>query len=247
MRCSSIGIVLACLALGACGGSPAAPSSKSRQSSPTRIIALTGNLAFGNVELGRIVTAPLTITNDGNAPLTISGLALNVSGFSSPSAAGFTASMHDTIPAGESRTATITFEPKALRSYQGLLTVDADQTGGTNSVEFSGAGIPGMFSAYSTCPNAVKPGTAVINACYVLVDPRGTDSTNMNVTSDLRLFGLAQTCNLARCMGCGEPVEWTIDLHIPADMPAGPIPLTFTITDGRGRTATTTADLTVIR
>jgi len=51
-------------------GSPTAPSS----STPSRIIGLSGNLAFGSVNVGSARDATLTITNSGNQSLNVSGM-----------------------------------------------------------------------------------------------------------------------------------------------------------------------------
>ena len=100
---------------------------------PTKIIALSGNLAFGNVEVGKNATKTLTIANIGNTDLTVSSLTLPT---------GFTATFSGTIAANTgTQLVTITFAPTSAVVYSGNVTVNADQTSGTNTMAISGTGI----------------------------------------------------------------------------------------------------------
>ncbi|MGB2829103.1 MAG: choice-of-anchor D domain-containing protein [Phycisphaerae bacterium] len=99
----------------------------------TRIIRLVGDLAFGNVRVGQTATRMLTICNDGNSTLTVSGITY-------PS--GFSGAWSGTIAAGGSRSVTVTFAPTAAQSYSGTVTVNSDKTSGTNTKACSGTGIP---------------------------------------------------------------------------------------------------------
>jgi len=99
---------------------------------PTRVMVLTGSLAFGSVQVGATATAQLTITNSGNTTLTVTGIAVP-SGY----AANWTSG---TIAPGASRYVTVTFAPAAAQTYNGTLVVNADQTGGTNTIAISGTG-----------------------------------------------------------------------------------------------------------
>jgi N-acetylmuramoyl-L-alanine amidase len=98
---------------------------------PTRIISLSGNLAFGSVTVGTTATRTLTISNGGNATLTVSGI-------SYPS--GFSGAWSGTIGPGGSQNVTVTFAPMAAISYGGDITVDGDQTSGENRLATSGRG-----------------------------------------------------------------------------------------------------------
>jgi hypothetical protein len=134
-----VGIVSAStfvLIAAACGGSsattPSAPSAPAPPAATTRVIALSGNLAFGNVPVGSSLEAPLTIRNTGTGPLTVNGMT---------GPGGYTASWTSgTVPAGGSQVSTIRFSPAAAQSYNGTLTVNGDQTSGTNMLSVSGTG-----------------------------------------------------------------------------------------------------------
>ena len=99
----------------------------------TRIIALSGSLAFGNVSVGTTATQTLTIGNTGNSALTVSAIAYPA-GFSGNWSSG-------TVAAGGSQAVTVTFAPPAAASYGGTVTVTANQTSGTSTIAASGAGI----------------------------------------------------------------------------------------------------------
>jgi hypothetical protein len=100
---------------------------------PTSVIALSGNLAFGNVNVGTTSTTVLTVTNTGSAPLNVTSVTYPA-GFSGGFASG-------TIPAGGSQTVTVTFAPTAAQSYSGNITVAGDQASGTNTIAVSGTGV----------------------------------------------------------------------------------------------------------
>ena len=98
----------------------------------TKIIGLSGNLAFGNVTTGATATATLTITNRGNATLTVSSISYP---------GGFSGAWSGTIAAGGSHNVLVTFAPTAVTSYSGNVTVNSDATSGTRTIAASGKGI----------------------------------------------------------------------------------------------------------
>lgn len=98
----------------------------------TKIIALTGSMAFGDLDINTTTTKSLTITNSGNTVLTVTGITLP-SGFVADWTSG-------TIAAGASHVSTITFSPLAATTYSGTITVASDKTSGTNTIAVSGTG-----------------------------------------------------------------------------------------------------------
>ena len=101
-------------------------------STPTKIIGLSGNLAFGNVTNGTTATATLTLNNTGNTTLTVTSISYPT---------GFSGAWSGTIPAGGSQDVTVTFAPVAVASYSGTVTVASDATSGTGTVAASGTGV----------------------------------------------------------------------------------------------------------
>ena len=101
---------------------------------PTRIIRLTGELDFGQVEVGSSDTRELVIHNDGNAALDVSGITFPAEVFAGDWDGG-------EIEAGGSRTVEISFAPTEAQSYEGEVVVDSDATSGTNTRAISGTGV----------------------------------------------------------------------------------------------------------
>lgn len=124
------------LASVACGSkSPTAPSTPA-VTTPTRIINLSGAMDFGNIQVGQSFSATLNVRNSGNAPLTltsISGSTSFINTLKSNGASGV-------IAPGASHDILVTFTPPLAQAYSGLLTVNGDQTSGTNTIQFSGTG-----------------------------------------------------------------------------------------------------------
>lgn len=115
---------------------------------PTRVIELSGNLAFGSVTVGQTSNAILTVRNSGNSPLTVSGM-------TAPAGGVYTASWtKGVIQPGASQLVTVFFTPAAAQSYNGNLTVNGDQTSGTNTIAISGSGA------------GASPGTAKYDGTY---------------------------------------------------------------------------------
>ena len=97
----------------------------------TRVIALSGSLAIGNVAVGSTGTATLTITNNGANTLTI---------YSITYPTGFSGIYSGTIAPAAHADVTVTFTPLAVQAYSGTVTVNSDATSGTNTRACSGTG-----------------------------------------------------------------------------------------------------------
>lgn len=127
----------------ACGGggssSPTSPSPS--PSTPTRIVGVSGNLAFGDVAVGSSRDLTYTITNSGTSTLTISNTTIS-GGLASQTVFSFT---NGTIAPGGSQTVTVRFQPTTAGSYSGTITVNGDQTSGSNTVAISGTAVGPTF------------------------------------------------------------------------------------------------------
>ncbi len=103
-----------------------------QQQTQTKIISLSGNLSFGNVDVGKTLSKTLTISNTGNTPLNVTSISYNNSVFSG--------NWSGSISAGSSQDVTVTFAPSAAQTYSGTLTVNCDKTSGTNTASLDGTG-----------------------------------------------------------------------------------------------------------
>jgi Mg-chelatase subunit ChlD len=122
----------------------------------TRIIRLTGDLAFGDVAVGDTEHRTVTIHNDGNTPLTVSSVSFPT---------GFTGEWSGTITEGAWQDVTVAFAPTARQSYSGTIIVNSDSTDGSNTQACSGTGTivvdPDGFEPNDTWQTATNLGTIV--------------------------------------------------------------------------------------
>lgn len=129
--------LLVLVGVSACGkDSPTAPTVPTLTT--TRVIRLAGSLAFGNVIIG---TEPpdnvFTITNDGNAPLSVSGI-------TGPCAGGAVSVIGSTafaVAPQQTITITLRFRPTAVQSCSGTITVTSNATTGGNTIGLTAVGV----------------------------------------------------------------------------------------------------------
>lgn len=130
-RLSTLFIAVLLVGAAGCGDDKSSPTSPTPTT--TRIIGVSGNLAFGEVPVGTTRDATMTISNTGTATLTITGFTVT-GGLSSILTASWTSG---TIAAGGSQAVTIRIAPTEAGTYSGTLTVNGDQTSGTNTLPVS--------------------------------------------------------------------------------------------------------------
>lgn len=97
------------------------------------IIRLPGAQAFGNVYTGDVQTVNVTIWNDGDCAMTVTGIEYSDNCFSG--------SFTGKVLAGSSAQFSVSFAPVLVQDYNGIITVQGDQTGGTNTIVCTGAGV----------------------------------------------------------------------------------------------------------
>ena len=96
----------------------------------SRIINLNGELDFGEVVIGELLTRELTITNTGTASITVNDITVP---------AGF--QMDEPTVTGSAIVVHITFMPTEEKAYTGEVEVESNATSGDNSMQISGTGI----------------------------------------------------------------------------------------------------------
>jgi uncharacterized protein YkwD len=137
-------VLLLALSVSACGKDGPSTPTPTAPPANTRVVSLSGSLAFGAVEIGKTSDLTLTIGNSGTATLSVTGI-------TSPD--GYTPNWtNGTIPPGGVQQVTVRFAPTVARSYDGALTVNGDHTSGTNTAALSGAG-----TAPATPPPPLPP------------------------------------------------------------------------------------------
>ena len=231
LRRTSMMWLLAGLLAGCGGGSSSTPTSPTPPAStPTRIVSVTGNLAFGEVAVGASRDIAMTIANSGTAALTVTSLSVS-GGLVSHTSATWTSG---TIAAGGSQAVTIRFAPTAEGNFSGTVTVNGDQTSGTNSIAISGSATSALTGTWS--------GAHVITACngtgsaqdLICGAARGAYKVGTSFIFSLTLTqsgnSVTGTANLAGPTG---PVTGTVS--------NGVLTLTGTLRDSQGFTSVITA------
>ncbi len=99
---------------------------------PTRIMGISGNLNFGTLMLSGTYSKTITISNTGNSPLVISGIALPAK-----YSANWTSA---TIAAASSKSLTVTFIPGGVGVFNGTMTISSNMTSGISQLSVSGEG-----------------------------------------------------------------------------------------------------------
>ena len=149
-------IVVLSVALGLLAGacSKESPTTPAPPPTPTRIIRLGGNLTFGNVSLANSpsVDAQLTVSNDGNDTLQISGMSGDRCAGTYLTVPGSTSFA---VPPGGTVPVTFRFAPRVRIDCSGTVTVLGNQTSGTNTIPVIARGVqPGC----EVIPDPLPPG-----------------------------------------------------------------------------------------
>lgn len=224
------------LSAAACGGGSSSPTSPT-PSTPTRVINVSGNLAFGDVPVGSSRDLSFTISNSGSAALTVTSLSVS-GGLVSQTAASWTSGQ---IQAGGSQVVTVRFAPTTAGSYSGTVTVNGDQTSGTNTIAISG--------------NAVSVNTAAgaWGGSYVVERCDGTGSVqDIFCSANRGLFPVGSTLPIAMLLTQnGSSVSGTIAFgtitgSVTGTVSGNSLVLQGTATSSGGVTTTITAWSTTI-
>jgi hypothetical protein len=107
----------------------------------------------------------------------------------------------------------------------------------------------GTLSVTPVCFGPFRPGSYAPLACVILVDAepatRPLNSTPRAFV-DLRVFGLAESWEVGKCVACGfPPVTFDMDLRIPAETPAGVKTFRVWATDAEGRSGMASATIEI--
>lgn len=148
----------------------------------TKIIDLSGILAFSPTRTDRTETSSVIITNSGNATLNITGMTVPT-GFSH-------GSIPSTIAAGAFAAVTITFQPTSASSFAGFITVTSDSTSGDNTMVVTGTGVTGhsgvpqiFLTDNGTCQfGKVPTGTTVSTGVLKIYNDSDTPYTVLGLT-----------------------------------------------------------------
>ena len=178
-------VVLVAVAVSGCEkASPTAPTpaSTSTSSSATRVISLSGSLAFGAVEIGKTAELTLTIGNSGTGTLSVTGI--TVPGAYTPNWSS------GTIAPGGSQQVTVRFAPAAAQNYDGTLVVNGDHTSGANTAPLSGTGTERAPALSTISGIAAEQGAGELSGATIEIRD-GPDARKWTTTDAMGRFTLS--------------------------------------------------------
>ena len=194
------------------------------------LVPSASSLSFGGVQVGSSKTLPETLSNNGDANVTVSSISVKNSQFS------FTApGLPLTLAAGHSMTLNVTFTPTTSNSTSGQLTVDSS----VPNVVVPLSGAAGAAGSLSVTPGALnfgqvavgskmnKTGTLSASGASVIVSAASVSSSEYSLT------GLSFPVTVA----AGKSVSFTATF---APQSSGAASAKFTFT---GNTSTATEAL----
>ena len=150
------------------------------------------SLSFGNQAVGTTsASQPVTVTNNGTAPLNISGIVAS---------AGFSQTNNcSTVGAGSSCTVNVSFAPAASGSASGTISITDNASGSPQTVSLSGVGtLPGV----TLSPSSLSFGNQIV----------GTTSSSQPVTltnsgtATLTISGITVSAGFSQTNNCGSTV-----------------------------------------
>jgi len=99
------------------------------------IVATPASLTFGNENLGRSNTLPVTLKNTGNSSVALSGVTITGSGIATSAVTG------TIIAPGQTTTLNVTFAPKTAGTISGSVKVASNATNSPATITIGGEGI----------------------------------------------------------------------------------------------------------
>ncbi len=195
----------------------------------------SSTLTFAPTVIGtHAATQALLLTNTGTAPLAISGIALADSvDYALSSTCG------PTLPAGQSCTLAVSFQPQKTGSLSTTLTL-TDNSGvlsgtGQQTITVAGSGLPIPIPQAGLTPSTGSFGSQTVSSSSApqtfSLSNTGTSALAINslVLSDTVNFGLTNTCGAS--LDAGLTCSFTVAFH---PQTVGPLAASITIADNSG-------------
>jgi sugar lactone lactonase YvrE len=223
-----------------------------------RLVLLNPNItlssttaAFANQAVNVSASLPVTVTNSGDAPLTISSVAITPGAFSISS--NLCPLAPSTLAVGAKCAVDIAFEPTQFIAYTGTITItdNGPTAGSTQSIDLSGMGAAALTVATSgagtgtvtsapagiNCPTTCT-GTFAGNGQVVLTATAGTGSTFTGFSTNCVAASpqtSPPTCTVSTATS-GVTVTATFGQTVPGTITITPSPLPFGL-EGLGSTS----------
>jgi hypothetical protein len=143
----------------ASGGTANVPLSGTGDAIPAPNLTLSATaINFGQVQIGSKVSRSVTLTSNGNAPLTINAITVAGAQFTDG-----TTSLPVTLQPNQQLTLNVTYEPTAEGSDSGTLTIASDDSSGPATVSLGGSGTTATSPQLTVNPTAVNFGNVPLN------------------------------------------------------------------------------------
>ena len=183
-------------------------------------VSLSGDLAFGAVEVGAVSKRGLTIRNDGDATLTVSNI-------ESPS--GFRCVWSGDILSGQSVMVEVFFEPTLPGNYSGEIVVHGNIIGGQAGISASGVGyIPNTAPTVGEISDRSVDEDGSTGAIGFVVDDEETAPADLTVSAVSSDTGLVALSGIA--FG-GSGANRTVTVT-PLPNQSGEVTITVKVSDG---------------
>ena len=186
----------------------------------TRVIGLSGDLAFGSLAVNTTPMRLLTIGNTGNSVLTVTGITYP---------AGFSGAWTGTIQPGGTQAVAVRFAPTAVTTYGGTVSVMSNATSGTSTIAASGTGVttglPDLVVSALTGPATATPGGSL-----TLADTTRNQGPGAAAASETRFFWSTNSTYDAADVALGSRAVPAL----AAAASSGPVSTTLTVPAGAG-------------
>lgn len=185
---------LVCLAvislISACGGGGGGVSTDPPAIQTAQVTLNPASVNFGNLTIGGQLSQDLTLTNSGNAGLTISGANVSGKGFSMSGLA-----LPLTLTAGQSAKFTAGFAPIAAGSASGTIAVVSTASNSPTTVSLAGTGVALQIAVSPTSVSFGSVAVGASSAQTVTVKNTGTFSVRISAANvsgaDFAMNGLS--------------------------------------------------------
>jgi hypothetical protein len=145
-------------------------------------------LSFGNVNDGTTSSLSVTLTNSGNADITISGVTTTGSGFSTSGGSGVT------LSANQTTTVSVAFDPSTAGAVSGKVSVASNATNSPAVITVTGTGVASS-TGITVSPTSLSFGSQTVNttagANTVTVTNTGTTSITVSSVSTSAPFAVS--------------------------------------------------------
>ncbi|MEM7163057.1 MAG: choice-of-anchor D domain-containing protein [Bacteroidota bacterium] len=193
--------------------------------SPQPAITLSGNLNFGEVQVGSSPSLSMIISNSGSATL-------NISSISTPSWIDLDWTSGSIAP-NFSQTVNITFSPSAEISYSGEITVNSNASSGDNDIDVSGIGTSNQGSGLVVQPSMLNFGDVPVGIPVVQtlnLYNNGLNSVNVSsitvppgFSTSSSTFGFSNTFSLSITFSPSAQVPYSGNIVINSNDPINPV------------------------